>query len=247
MLAGVCNLHNHTPFSDGALTIDELVLAHLDLKDVSVAGVGICDTLFCTPTSREVCNDRQYQQMFRSEAREYVAMIQEGRRQWSGKMHVLCGAEIHWGLNKAMLAPLRDLLAELEIDYVLFSCLDWAGLTQLANQARRFPCPVGLARIDVAEAFPNTSMDQVVRTMVNARIFWEFTSDIFARRACDPWCNVLEPHRLRIGIGTDTHDEVSCLKHLGGMVKYLQQRSLLEKVLFPQARILAPAAEFLTT
>lgn len=238
----IANLHNHTPFSDGALVLDEVVAAHLALKDVKVGAVGICDTLFCTPTSREVTSERHYQQMFRSEAREYVAMVQEGRRHWGGKVQVLCGAEIHWGLNKGMINPLRELLAELEIDYVLFSFLDWAGLTQLANQARRFPCPVGLARIDVAEAFPNTSMDQVVRTLVNARIFWEFTSDMFVRGACDPWFNVLSMHRLRIGLGTDTHDDVDCLRHLGGMVDFLNRRSLMDKVLSPEPRTLTPAA-----
>lgn len=232
----VWNLHNHTPFSDGALSIDELVDEHLKIKGIEIGGVGICDALFCTPTSRPVASERQYQQMFQREAREYVDMVQQARRRWQGKARLLCGAEVHWGLNKAMLAPLREILAELEIEYVLFACLDWAALTQLANQARRFPCPVGLARTDVAAAFPNTSMDQVVRTMANARIFWEFTADMHARHTCDAWCAVLSQHKVRIGIATDTHDDVNCLKALPGMYDFLNHHQLIDRVLIPEPR-----------
>jgi hypothetical protein len=239
MARPVQNLHNHTPFSDGALTIDELVEAHLALRDVQVTSIGICDTLFCTPTSRPVTNERQYHQLFRAEAKEYVSMVREARRRWAGQTQILCGAEIHWALNRSMIVPMRDLIAELELDYVLFSGLDWAGLTQLANQARRFPCPVGLSRTDVSEAFPSTSMDQVVRTLSNARIFWEFTAEMYARRSVGPWCDCLLPHRVRVAVGTDTHDDLSCLKALGPMHEYLAQRNLIDRLLQPEQR---PAA-----
>ncbi len=239
----VVNLHNHTPFSDGALSIDELCEAHLKLPGVKVEAIGICDTLFCTPTSRPIENERQFQQLFRSEAREYVNMVQQARRHWQGRIHLFCGCEIHWNFNKTMLGSVRQILAELEIDYVMFSGLDWAGLTQLANQARTLQRPVGLARTDVGSAFPNTPMEQVVRTMANARIFWELTPDQFAQRLCDPWCNVLQGHKVRVAVGTDTHDDDSCLKSLKGMYDYLDAKKLTDKIFIPEPRrVMAEAA-----
>ena len=60
----VLSLHNHTPFSDGAYTIDELCEAHLARKDVKVVGIGIADHLFCTPSSREVRSERDFERLF---------------------------------------------------------------------------------------------------------------------------------------------------------------------------------------
>ena len=66
------NLHNHTPFSDGAYTIDEIIQAHLDDPELNMGGIGICDHLFCTPSSREVTNEREFHRVFDRETQEYV-------------------------------------------------------------------------------------------------------------------------------------------------------------------------------
>jgi histidinol phosphatase-like PHP family hydrolase len=151
------NLHNHTPFSDGAYTIDEIIQAHLSDPDLNMGGIGICDHLFCTPSSREVNNEREFHRVFDRETHEYVTAVYEARRKWADKVPVFCGAEINWQMNKTLLNAVKTMLAG--IDYVLFEYIDWAGLTTLANQARRWPCPVGLAHTVVAQQFPSTSMD----------------------------------------------------------------------------------------
>lgn len=147
----ILNLQNHTPFSDGAYTIDEICEAHLRLGDPDIAGVGFSDNLFRTPTSREPTDERDFERLFGRETRTYVATLDEARRRWAGKLQILCGAEISWPLNRNHLNLIRNMLQG--FDYVLFSFVDWAGLTTLANQARRWPCPVGLAGCDVSERF----------------------------------------------------------------------------------------------
>jgi hypothetical protein len=230
----VYNLHNHTPFSDGAYTIDELCQAHLDLAGVKVAGIGICDHLFCTPSSRDVKAERDFERLFADETRQYVKMVHEARQRWAGKLEIFCGAEINWPLNKSVLSQIRTSLDG--IDYVMFGFADWAGLTQLANQARRWPCPVGLAHTDVARQFPNTSMDQVVRTLANARIFYELSSKLLPLSEGDRWFKLLPQHRVIVAVGTDTHDDLGCLRDLPIMYEYLERRGLGEKLFVPAVR-----------
>jgi histidinol phosphatase-like PHP family hydrolase len=234
MSPGLYNLHNHTPFSDGAYNIDELVDAHFKLGGGNIAGIGICDHLFGTPSSREVTNEREFERLFARETRNYVREVRAARQRWLGKVQILCGAEINWPMNKKMLPSVRELLDG--IDYVLFEFTDWAGLTTLANQARRWPCPVGLAHTVVGKQFPTTSMDQVVRTLANARIFYEVNSKFLPLDEQDRWFNLLPNHRVFITVGTDTHDDLDVIKDIPRLYDYIQRRGLSEKVLVPAVR-----------
>jgi histidinol phosphatase-like PHP family hydrolase len=237
MSQGICNLHNHTPFSDGAYTVDELCQAHLDrksLKNYEVLGIGVADHLFCTPSSREVHNDKEFERLFAKETHNYIALVKEARQRWAGKLRVFCGAEINWPLNKGLLDCVRAMLGG--IDYVLFEFVDWAGLTQLANQARRWPCPVVLAHTDVGVQFPNTSHDQVVRTLANARIIYEVSPKLFPLANQDRWFKVLPNHRVQVALGTDTHDDLNCLDDLPALHEYVLKSGLGEKIFVPTIR-----------
>ena len=226
------NLHNHTPFSDGAYTIDEIVEAHLDGTDMNVVGIGICDHLFCTPSSREVTSERDFERVFARETRDYIQEVHAARQRWAGKVQIYCGAEVNWQMNKSMLPCVKNMLGG--IDYVLFEYVDWAGLTTLANQARRWPCPVGLAHTVIADQFPATSMDQVVRTLANARIFYELNAKFIPLEQHDRWFSILPNHRVLVAIGTDTHDDLSVLSHLPRLHEYAQKHGLGEKLFVPK-------------
>ncbi len=234
----IYNLHNHTPFSHGAYTIDELCEAHLACKTVKFDGIGITDQLFCTPSSREVQNERDFERTFARETRDYVEAVHAARRRWADKLHIFCGCEINWPLNKNNLGIIRNFLNG--IDYVLFEYVDWAGLTQLANQARRWPCPVGLARTDVTQQFPNTSMDQIVRTMANARIFYEVNISLLPMNNHDRWFNILPHHRVMVSIGTDTHDDLKSIAQVADIVQYVERKGLSAKYLQPKLRTEKP-------
>ncbi len=227
----VLSLHNHTPFSVGAFTIDEIVEAHLDGEGVRIDGVGISDYLFRTPTSHEPKNDREFEQMFGREARQYVSMVHEARKSWAGKMDIYCGAEINWPLNKTMLKSIRNMLSG--IDYVMFSHLDWAGLTQLASQARRWPCAVGLCQTSIDADFPSTSHDQVIRTMANARLFYGVSASFLPLRDSDPWYKLLPKHRVPIALGCDTHDDLDCIGEIRPLYEYVKRCGLHERLLDP--------------
>jgi hypothetical protein len=233
----IYNLHNHTPFSDGAYLIDELCEAHLDnprirASDCEMAGIAITDHLFCTPSSREVRSEKEFERIFAKETRSYVREVREARQRWSDKLQIFCGAEINWPLNKNMLESVRGMLSG--IDFVLFEYVDWAGLTQLANKARRWPCPVVLAHTDIAEQFPNTSMDQVVRTLANARIVYELSAKFIPLAAHDRWFRVLPGHRVQVSVGTDTHDDLSVIDTLPQLYDYAAKHKLEEKLYTPQ-------------
>ncbi len=231
MTQQLCNLHNHTPFSDGAYSIDELCAAHLSLTGVQIVAVGISDHLFCTPSSREPKDEREFVRIFGREARRYREMVLEARARWSGRVTVLCGCEITWPHNRPFIARIATLLEG--FDYCLFSYCDWAGLTQLAHHARRFPCPVGLAITDVRERFPNTPMEQVVRTLANARIFYEVNSKLAPLARHDAWFRTLARHRVRLTLGTDTHDDIECIGDLKMLADFLEQRELADRLFVP--------------
>jgi histidinol phosphatase-like PHP family hydrolase len=229
MSRALWNLHNHTPFSDGAYTIDEICEAHLRLDGVSVEAVGVCDHLFRTPTSLEPRDDREFERVFGAEARRYVEQTLSARERWQGRMKVFCGCEINWPMNRERLDQIRNLIDG--VDYVLFEYLDWAALTQLANQARKWPCPVGLAHTEVARQFPNTSMDQIVRTLANARIFYEINSKFLPLQRRQRWFDVLAQHRVRVSLGTDTHDDLAVLSTLADLHSFAREHGLDEKYL----------------
>jgi histidinol phosphatase-like PHP family hydrolase len=197
-----------------------------------VAGIGITDHLFLTPSSRQVANPRDFERVFAAEARQYVDEVLAARQRWEGKLQIFCGCEINWPLNRMHMDLIRQYLRG--IDYVLFEYVDWSGLTQLANQARRWPCPVGLAHTDVAGQYPSTSMDQVVRTMANARIFYEINTKLLPLSQHERWFALLPKHRLYVSFGTDTHDDLSCLRELPKMVDYARQHGLADKFYLPR-------------
>lgn len=239
MSLGIYNLHNHTPFSDGAYTIDELCEAHLDNRsikdsDFELVGIGITDHLFSTPSSREVRNEREFERMFGKETRAYVEEVREARQRWEGKLKILCGAEVNWSMNRPMLDSIKRMLDG--IDYIMFEYVDWAGLTQLANQARRFPCPVVLSNTDIGAAFPNTSMDQVVRTLANARITYELSSKLMPLANHERWFKTLPNHRVHVAVGTDTHDDLQCIHDLPALYQYVLDHGLEKKIFTPSVR-----------
>jgi histidinol phosphatase-like PHP family hydrolase len=228
------SLHNHTPFSDGAYTIDELVEAHLNsrpLQKYELRGIGICDHLFCTPSSREVTTEKEFDRIFGKEARNYIALVRQARQRWAGRVEIYLGAEINWPLNRNLVDYVRPLCEA--FDYVCVEYVDWAGLTQLANQARRWPCPVILAHTDVAVTYPNTSPDQVVRTLANARIIYELNIKQMPLENQDYWFNVLPNHRVQVALGTDTHDDLSVIDLLPQLYEFTVRHGLGPKLFVP--------------
>lgn len=233
----LANLHNHTNFSSGAWDIDDICKAHLKLRGVRVHAVGISDHLFCTPTTRPITNASEFERMFTAETKRYVADVHAARARWAGQLHLYCGCEIHWPHNRDMLDAIPNLLTG--IDYVLFERLDWAGMTQLANIARRWPVPIGIAQTDVAEQFGNTPAEQVVRTLANARIFYEMNAAFWPLAEDHPWFALLPQHRVRVCLGTDTQDDLRCIERLPEMHAYAIRRGLGDRFFLPAAPVTA--------
>jgi histidinol phosphatase-like PHP family hydrolase len=240
MGAPLLNLHNHTPFSDGAYDFDEICQAHLDLADIRVDGVGFSDHLFCTPSSREVKSPSDFAKLFEKETRRYLSLVREVQARWTGRLQVFCGCEINWPLNRHLLDQIREMLAG--FDFVLFEYVDWAGLTQLANRVRRWTCPVGLAHFNVADQCPHTSLEQVVRTMANARIFYEINSLHMTVSLSDPWFKIMPEHRIQVALGTDTHDDLDCLASLGKLDEFVTKAGLDTKRFVPHSQEALAAA-----
>jgi hypothetical protein len=79
-------------------------------------------------------------------------------------------------------------------------------------------------------------MDQVVRTLANARIVYELNSKLMPLANQDRWFKILPNHRVYVAIGTDTHDDLNALDDLPALHEYVLKFGLGEKIFVPNIR-----------
>jgi hypothetical protein len=56
------------------------------------------------------------------------------------------------------------------------------------------------------------------------------------------WLNVVPQHRVYVVLGTDTHDDLTCLNDLPVMYECMVKHGLQEKLLLPTIRAEEPVA-----
>ena len=129
---------------------------------------------------------------------------------------------------------IRDLIAGMEMDYVLFEYVDWAGLTQLANQARRVAVPGGAGahgyRADRCRPLPQTRSCERWRM----QDLYELNAKLLPLPAADEWFQTLPQHKVAVSLGTDTHDDLDSIRQMGELYAFAQRRGLAVKLLAPR-------------
>ncbi len=235
------NLHNHTTWSDGAFSPEEIVRA-------AIAGglthIGITDhfkTAKLGATASFVGIDFMH---------EYIREVRGLAQRYAGQIRVLCGLEVDFSERTPMeqlwrrgfrQTPLNDL------DYVLFEYVGSAAhrglpLSALAAYRRWIQVPVGLAHTFFSQSFgASLPAEDLARTLEEQRIFVELsTSPAYCAAAPETgqrlpyyrypddytlsFLAALEGREVLFSIGVDVHGLLAEVAEIGDALAFLRER-----------------------
>ena len=155
--------HNHTTWSDGLLTPDELVQRAIELGLVEI---GICDHAFTLKGGVHCVQDHQI--------RAYCAMVDDLRERNRGVISVLAGLEVDTSAQNPRRSslPLEDLG---RLDYLLFEYVGEAhrgGFTfeELIEVRRNLNCGVALAHPNMPALVRTHGAVPLARTLAENNI-----------------------------------------------------------------------------
>lgn len=186
----IIDLHNHTKFSyDGSNSPEEIIenaIAH------SVDLIGISDHQFSLG----------------ADLNEYINRISSCKKQFAGKIRVLCGLEI--GTRPA--PSDFDINDTERLDYVLFESLDRDGampLDKFISWQRSFKCPKGLAHTDIFVLGEKWGTD-IIELMKSENLFWEINISGNYDYYYDFLTNshkrsIVSESGITLSVGSDTH------------------------------------------
>ena len=206
------NLHNHTTFSDGAFTCEEIISAAIEADLDTVA---ITDH-FMTRKTRSLGLDNLH---------EYTNLLKSLKEEHSGKIGILCGLEVDTSPDRTDLDALAT--AELPgVDFLLFEYVQdsvWGGLPlwEAVNYRKNFDCHVGLAHTDIGKVFAHIPTDELIGMLEASEIFIELTTGSRNTKFGKPYYHfapdffeAIRGRAVSLSVGTDTH---SSLQEVGGV------------------------------
>jgi histidinol phosphatase-like PHP family hydrolase len=169
------NLHNHTTFSDGKLTPEELVQAAIE---AGLTHIGISDHF----RTAKLAGSAQY--VISEGMGEYIQAIRALAKTYAAQIKVLVGLEIDFSertpLDQLWQRGFKNTFLN-DLDYVLFEYVgdrEWRGLplSALLSYRRWIQVPVGLAHTLMARTFAALPAGQLAQTLGQQRIFVELST-----------------------------------------------------------------------
>lgn len=227
------NLHNHSTWSDGVYTPQQLVEAG---AAKGLTHIGISDHFH----TKKLGVPQFYVQV--EEVGPYVADLRHVAELYGERIQVLAGIEVDWssrtGRQLDALWPCVD-----RLDYVLFEYVqddDWHGdsLQALLEVRPGIPVPVGLAHSDLSRNFSSSySPHELVALLQEHQIFVELSTRPQTRNydLTDPysvklWVALAESEVL-FSVGSDTHGRLDDVANLVGAHCFLETRNLLPRLI----------------
>lgn len=206
----IIDLHNHTDWSDGANTIDELIQNSIKHN---VKAIGITDhynTHKCASVSPKELN-------------KYIKALSLAKSEYKGKIKVLRGIEINCIPYKNINEIQFDAINKL--DYVLVEYLEYLkpsiSLEDIFEFISKFEIKVGLAHTDLIK-FASRYNDleeglrKILSLMKSHNVFWELNTnssgDSYYDFIVSPneniklLKNLIKEYNIEVSVGSDTHD-----------------------------------------
>jgi len=170
------NLHNHTTFSDGLLTVGQIVEAAISSR---LTHVGIADHFEGRKLGGRGIGP--------SNMAEYLGEIRRWREKVRSEICVLAGVEVDFCRNRTDFALLREGRVFEGLDFVLFEYVneplfDGDSLNLLLEIKRFMPCPVGLAHPRIEDTFSEYLPEAAAGLAAENQIFIELCPG--PRNAC---------------------------------------------------------------
>lgn len=233
MAQPLINLHNHSTWSDGHYSPEQLVRMGI------VSGLthlGISDHYY----TAKLVAEGTYVDIDELEA--YVADLGHIAEVYAGQIHVLAGIEVDWSPRAAgVLSALWPVIDQL--DYVLFEYVEsepWAGysLEDLLAVLPLIHIPVGLAHNNLSENFaPSRTPGELVSVLQEHQIFVELSTSPLTQyyRDTDPyslrlWGSLVES-QVRFSIGSDTHGFIDHVANVRDAHRFLEERGALGRLI----------------
>lgn len=201
------NLHNHTTFSDGTYSPEEIARAALGYRFTHVA---ITD-YYHTSRVRSIPPEQ---------LEEYIATLRALAARYTGRIKVLVGVEIDSCPERCDPAALPFGLLN-KLDFVFFEYVQddlWNGMSlwELLRVARPLTVPIGLAHNDIAKNFEGTDYGVMIPVLECNRMFVELCTSPKYSRMQKQYYHHAEDFfaRLRgtgasVSVGSDTHHFIS--------------------------------------
>ena len=227
------NLHNHSTWSDGQYTPDQLAKMAVVSQ---LTHLGISDHFFTAKLTVPLF----YVDV--DEIAEYVADLRRVGELYGERLQVLAGLEIDW--SPRAIPRLEALWPEIDqLDYVLFEYVqndEWYGesLESLLDVLPHIHIPVGLAHNDLARNFASLyTPEQLVALLKDHRIFVEISTSpaTTTYHRTDPYSvrlwEVLAESDVRFSVGSDTHNSIDDIANVAGAHRFLEERGLLDRLI----------------
>jgi histidinol phosphatase-like PHP family hydrolase len=230
------NLHNHSTWSDGRYTPEQLVQAGV------VGGlthIGISDHFF---TQKLVGDGPDSAYVDVEQVEDYVADLRCVGERFAGRIGVLAGIEVDW--SRRVGEKLSELLVQIDqFDYVLFEYVedrDWYGgsLELLCELLPVIPIPVGLAHNHLSRNFgDSTSPEELVSRLAEHELFVELSTNPFTGyyKSSEPYnvrlWEALAESEVRFSVGSDTHGYIEQVAGVRDAHRFLEARGLLERLI----------------
>ncbi|NLI74567.1 MAG: PHP domain-containing protein [Euryarchaeota archaeon] len=219
------NLHNHTRYSDGDFTIEQIVNA---AERGGLSHIAITDHF----ETSKVHSLRSVQ------FEEYIREIRSAAKHHPD-VEVLAGVEIDTDPSRCNLEELPiDMLNELDI--VLFEYVDGEGSTleELEPILSDIRPLRGIAHMDIERIYFNIEPDKVANRFQDFDMFVEINSSLPYRRYGIPFYELASNYfkafkdQVRISVGADTHHSLTDVVSLERPYHFVHEMGLINDLLF---------------
>lgn len=224
------NLHNHTQYSDGWHTPEEVVQR---AWQGGLRQVAITDHLMTDKVPKPLTLDG-----FERYHRNLLAL----KEMYAGRMQVLAGVEIDSNPERCDLEGLPfDRINRLDLvlfEYVQDRQHGGASIKELAPIFERIKVPIGLCHWDVDRIFKDDRPEDVADLLAGLGLFVEVSTSDFYRREGKPFFLLGERFfrefggKVRLSIGTDMHRRIDEVVNIRSGQEFVRRLGLQDMMLY---------------
>jgi histidinol phosphatase-like PHP family hydrolase len=224
------NLHNHTLYSDGDFTVDEVVSW---ARREGITHLAITDHF---ETSKIIDPLRSV------DLPSYLRDIQRAKERHVGHLEILAGVEIDTNPERCDLYELPfDLLNQLDLvlfEYVEDPLYGGVPINELRHLVRELHVPFGLCHWDMDRIFPRRDPDWLADKVAELGAFvevptsWHYKRDgRFLYEHSERFYRAFRD-RVKVSVGTDMHHSLKEVGNVGHGLRFIRSAGLCGELLF---------------
>lgn len=209
---GLMNLHNHTIWSDGMHSVEEIIEHAIGQ---GICKIGISDHYETWKLCEEECVKKE-------ELEDYISELRRIKRVYTGQIEVCIGLEICMSRTYCEVDCLPYELLN-QLDFVLLEYVEdesWGDVVKLDELERYISplqIPIGLAHTNLMPLVYRYGLEVLIKKIKRLGLFWElnvsnrytYAVDFLDDQEMDEIeeiITLMKDYGISITVGTDTHD-----------------------------------------